>query len=166
MAEKEQEATTRSPGGIHGHAGAVHQRGKGDHPGWREEDLLRPFPCCILLRESARQGPGERHRMLGKDGSSPLAKTKHDWLRTKANGGYTDKRAFLRLTRPNLKTSRAWRIKEAANGLWSYSYRGVAERNWKALLGRMARKILALSDGKGRENGPKPLVGYPERHHA
>ncbi len=79
------------------------------------------------------------HRALGREGDSPLTKTKHDWLRTKANGGYKDKRAFLRLTRMNLKTARAWRIKEAANGLWSYSYRKAAERSWKALLGWMAR---------------------------
>jgi transposase len=79
------------------------------------------------------------HRELGRVGDSPLKKTKHDWLRTKANNEYKDKRAFLRLTRLNLKTSRAWRIKEAASGLWSYSYRGVAERNWKALLGWIAR---------------------------
>ena len=39
----------------------------------------------------------------------------------------------------NLKTARAWRIKEAANGLWSYSYRGVAEKNWKSLLGWISR---------------------------
>ncbi|MCX7025258.1 MAG: ISL3 family transposase [Spirochaetes bacterium] len=79
------------------------------------------------------------HRTLGREGDSPLTKTKHDWLRTKANGGYKDKRAFLRLTRQNLKTARAWRIKEAASGLWSYTYRGAAERNWKALLGWIAR---------------------------
>jgi len=79
------------------------------------------------------------HRELGRIGESPLTKTKHDWLRTKANNGYKDKRAFLRLTRQNLKTARAWRIKETASGLWSYSYRGVAERNWKALLGWIAR---------------------------
>jgi transposase len=79
------------------------------------------------------------HRGLSREGASPLTKTKHDWLRTKSNGGYKDKRSFLRLTRMNLKTARAWRIKEAANGLWSYSYRKVAARNWKALLGWIAR---------------------------
>lgn len=82
------------------------------------------------------------HRTLSKTGVSPLTKTKHDWLRTKAQGGYKDKRAFLQLTKQNLKTARAWRIKEAATGLWSYTYRGVAERNWKALLGWMARSRL------------------------
>jgi transposase len=79
------------------------------------------------------------HRELGGAGDSPLTRTKHDWLRTKANDEYKDKRAFLRLTRLNLKTARAWRIKEAASGLWSYSYRGAAERNWKALLGWIVR---------------------------
>lgn len=80
------------------------------------------------------------HRELGgAGGHSPLTGTKHEWLRTKANDQYRDKRAFLRLTRLNLRTARAWRIKEAASGLWSYSYQGVAERNWKSLLGWIAR---------------------------
>jgi transposase len=79
------------------------------------------------------------HRMLQRGGTSPLTRTKHDWLRTKAKGGYRNKRAFLQLTKQNLKTARAWRIKEAASGLWSYSYRKVAERNWKELLGWISR---------------------------
>jgi transposase len=79
------------------------------------------------------------HRQLRQEGTSPLTGTKHDWLRRKANGGYRDKRAFLKLTRQNLKTARAWRIKEAAGMLWGYRYRGVAERNWKRLLGWISR---------------------------
>jgi transposase len=81
------------------------------------------------------------HRSFGK--YSPLKRTKHDWLRTKANGGYRDKRAFLSLTRMNLKTARAWRIKETASGMWAYSYRGVAERNWKRLISWISRCRLA-----------------------
>lgn len=79
------------------------------------------------------------HRSMQEAGRSPLTRTKYDWLRRKANGGYRDKRAFLQLTRLNLKTARAWRIKEAAGMLWSYRYRGVAERNWKRLLGWISR---------------------------
>jgi len=71
------------------------------------------------------------HRALLQGGASPLTRTKYDWLRSRANDGYRDKRAFLQLTRMNLKTARAWRIKEAASTLWSYSYRGVAERTGK-----------------------------------
>jgi transposase len=82
------------------------------------------------------------HRQLGGLGLCPLTRTKHDWLRTKAKNEYKDKRSFLSLTRLNLKTARAWRIKETANGLWSYSYRGVAERHWKSLLGWISRSRL------------------------
>jgi transposase len=78
------------------------------------------------------------HKAFSK-GTSPLTRTKHDWLRTQANGGYKDEEAFLELTKLNLKTARAWRIKETANGLWSFVYRAAAERNWKVLLGWMAR---------------------------
>jgi transposase len=42
----------------------------------------------------------------------------------------------------NLIKARAWRIKEASKGLWSYSYRGVAERNWKCFLGWISRSRL------------------------
>ncbi|GAB1456024.1 ISL3-like element ISEc53 family transposase [Spirochaetota bacterium] len=78
------------------------------------------------------------HRTFGKK-DSPLNRTKHDWLRTKKNGGYKHRNTFLKLTRRNLKTARAWRIKEAASCLWSYSYEGVAKKNWLALLGWIAR---------------------------
>jgi transposase len=62
------------------------------------------------------------HRELGRLGSCPLTRTKHDWLRTKAKNEYKDKRSLLSLTRLNLKTARAWRIEEPANWLWAYSY--------------------------------------------
>ena len=54
------------------------------------------------------------------------------------------------MTRCNLKVARAWRIKEAASTRWSYSYRGVAERTWKALLGWISRCRLEPTKGVGR----------------
>lgn len=78
------------------------------------------------------------HKEYGKE-MSPLNKTKYDWLRSKSNGGYRHRNTFLELTRMNLKTARAWRIKEAASGLWSYKYDGVAEKNWRSLLGWISR---------------------------
>ena len=77
-------------------------------------------------------------KLYGK-GTSPLNKTKFDWLRSKNNGGYRHRNTFLKLTRMNLKTARAWRIKEAASELWSYKYDGVAEKNWRSLLGWISR---------------------------
>ena len=70
----------------------------------------------------------------GKD--SPLSKTRFQWL---ANSNRTDNRDskrkdFLNLSRLNLITARAWRIKEAANSLWDYTYMKVAQEAWKKLL--------------------------------
>jgi transposase len=74
-------------------------------------------------------------------GRSLLARTKFDWLR---NSSRTDNRtggrpAFLALTKMNLKTARAWRIKEAASQLWDYAYMGAAIKGWKQLLGWIRR---------------------------
>jgi len=67
---------------------------------------------------------------------NPLARSKYEWLRnsSRTDNRTTKRKAFLSLTRMNLKTARAWRIKEAAALLWNYSYMGVAEKNWKRLL--------------------------------
>jgi transposase len=45
----------------------------------------------------------------------------------------------MNLTRMNLKTARAWRIKEAASMLWNYTYMGVAKKQWEKLLGWISR---------------------------
>ena len=97
------------------------------------------FPVAAHFGKALDKVRATEHRNLSKEGASPLKGTKHDLLRSKANGGYKDKREFLNFTRKNLKTPRAWRIKEVAHGLWSYSYRGAAEGNWKALLSWISR---------------------------
>jgi transposase len=79
------------------------------------------------------------HRELAA--ASPLARSKYQWLK---NSGRTDNRArrrkeFMQLTKLNLKTARAWRIKEAASMLWQYRYMGVAKKQWEKLLGWISR---------------------------
>jgi transposase len=83
----------------------------------------------------------ENSQLKEEFGESILAKTKYDWLR---NSGKTDNRtgnrpSFLPLTRMDLKTARAWRIKEAASRLWEFDYMGVAVKEWKRLLGWISR---------------------------
>lgn len=86
----------------------------------------------------------EHRQLLSENGISQLAGTKYDWLRTSSNidNRASKRREFLKLARMNLKTSRAWRIKEAANQLWHFTYMGVAEQRWKELLGWMCRSRL------------------------
>ena len=78
----------------------------------------------------------ENRMFIATQKISPLSRTRFHWLK---NSKRTDNRTgnrknFLTLTRMNLKTARAWRIKEAASMLWDYSYMGSAEKKWKELL--------------------------------
>jgi transposase len=78
----------------------------------------------------------EHAAFMRQVGESPLSKSRFQWL---INSNRTDNRtgkrkAFLSLSKLNLETARAWRIKETANSLWDYVYMNVAESAWKKLL--------------------------------
>jgi transposase len=79
---------------------------------------------------------GEHAEFNRLTGDSPLSKTRFAWL---TNSNRTDNRrgkrkVFLELMRQNLRTARAWRIKELAGSLWDYVYMNVAESAWRKLL--------------------------------
>jgi transposase len=78
----------------------------------------------------------EHRAFLQTAGESPLSKSRFQWLiNSRRKDNRTGKRkAFMNLSRLNLETSRAWRIKETANSLWDYVYMNVAEEAWKKLL--------------------------------
>lgn len=87
----------------------------------------------------------QEHRELNKAyGMSALSGTKFDWLRTstRTDNRTGDRPAFMHVSRMNLRTARAWRIKEAATLLWDYEYLGVAEKRWKELLSWISRSKL------------------------
>ncbi len=78
----------------------------------------------------------EEHRNLLAQGDKTLIRTKHQWLKNsrKTDNRSSRRREFMDITRMNLKTARAWRIKEAAAMLWDFTYMGVAIKAWKRLL--------------------------------
>jgi len=69
-------------------------------------------------------------------GESPLSKTRFQWLvnSNRADNRNRERKIFLNLSKQNLETARAWRIKEAANSLWDFIYMKVAQEAWKKLL--------------------------------
>jgi len=78
----------------------------------------------------------EHNAFIKQAGESPLSKSRFQWL---TNSHRTDNRTgkrktFMGLSRLNLETAKAWRIKEMANSLWDYLYMKVAEEAWKKLL--------------------------------
>jgi transposase len=86
----------------------------------------------------------ENRDLLKDHGASELKGTKYDWLRNSArvDNRTGDRKEFLKLSRSNLKTARAWRIKEAAGLIWDYVYEAVAEKRWKELIAWMNRSRL------------------------
>lgn len=79
----------------------------------------------------------EENRFYNNTGkNNPLIRSRYQWLKnsSKTDNRSTKRKQFLNLTRMNLKTARAWRIKEAAASLWNFSYMNVAVKQWKRLL--------------------------------
>lgn len=81
----------------------------------------------------------EHRQYFTTEGESPLSGTKYDWQRNSFQTDNRSRREFMTLSRMNLKTARAWAIKEAAAQLWHFSYRGSAEKAWRKLLAWIAR---------------------------
>ena len=76
----------------------------------------------------------EYKKIIHEDGVSALKGTTYDWLRTSANIDHRSRPSFMELTRQNLKTARAWAIKEQAGKLWDFISRTWAEKGWKHFL--------------------------------
>jgi transposase len=84
----------------------------------------------------------QEHRVLRKDGDSPLTRSKYLWLSNVARMSAARKDRFEPLRTSSLRTARAWAIKESATLLWSYVSRGWAERGWRRWLAWASRSRL------------------------
>jgi transposase len=71
------------------------------------------------------------HRRLLEEGDNTLKRTKYLWLFSEENLPDHYVEWFARLKGIDLKTGRAWAIKENLRGLWSYRRKGRAKRFWK-----------------------------------
>lgn len=70
------------------------------------------------------------HRRLLKEDDESLKGTKYLWLCSAENLPERHEEWFARLKAMNLKTGRAWAIKESLRDLWSYRQQGWAKRFW------------------------------------
>jgi transposase len=89
------------------------------------------FHVAKHLSEAVDKVRRQENKQLREDGDDRLVGTKYDWL--KGRDKFTQKRwrAFCRLRRSNLKTSRAWAMREQAMKLWDYGYPGAAENHFR-----------------------------------
>lgn len=103
------------------------------------------FHIVKMLNEAVDQVRRQEHKALRKEGDDTLTGTKHLWLYGREN--VPDKRAeqFDQIKDLNLKTARAWAIKETLRDLWDYR-----SPTW-------ARKFFAKWFGWARRSKLEPI---------
>jgi transposase len=105
--------------------------------GWEEIIAFDRFHVSKHFNEGVDRVRRREHKEFLKGaGESPLTKSRFEWLinAQRVDNRSGKRKAFLQLSRCNLETARAWRIKETAGSLWDYVYMNVAEGAWKKLL--------------------------------
>ena len=90
------------------------------------------FHVSKYLGEAVDAVRKQEHRSLAQVGTSPLTGSKWAWLKSYADGRSAEAVSFRALNQLNLKTSRAWRIKETFTQFWCYHYTGAAKRFFDA----------------------------------
>ncbi len=97
-----------------------------------EKIVYDKFHVAKHLGEGVDQVRRSENKILKASGDERLVGTKYDWLRHpdsfRDNASY---RAFCKLRLSNLKTSKAWAMKEQAMVLWDYKYVGVARKHFE-----------------------------------
>ncbi|MBD3346113.1 MAG: ISL3 family transposase [Chitinivibrionales bacterium] len=110
---------------------------------WEQKICFDRFHVSSHYGKALDKTRTQEHRhFIKQDGESILKHTKHHWLRNSSRTDNRSRRWFLKITRKNLKTARAWAIKETAAQLWDYSTRGHAMNAWKRLISWMRRSRL------------------------
>jgi transposase len=96
-----------------------------------EKIVFDKFHVAKHLGEGVDKVRRQENKQLRNAGDDRLVGTKYDWLKGRDKFKQKGWRAFCRLRRGNLKTSRAWAMREQAMKLWDYSYRGAAENHFR-----------------------------------
>jgi len=104
----------------------------------------------------------QENRVLSAGGDKSLSGTKYLWLYSEENLPDRHRDRFASLRGGDLKTARAWAIKESLRHFWSYTRRGWAEKHWKrwyfwATHSRLAAVVDAARTLKRHETG---LMSY------
>jgi transposase len=100
-------------------------------PEGRSKIVFDRFHIMKHMNEAVDAVRKEENRLLLEDDIDVLKGTKYFWLFAEENlpEKMVERFAFLRAC--NLKTGRAWAIKESLRELWHYRRRGWAERFWQ-----------------------------------
>src|SRR6201981_4166171 len=100
----------------------------------RETDkkiVLHKFNIAKHLGEGVDRVRRREHKALKAEGDDRLTGTKYDWLRNPATMDGEQRREFAQLRQSELKTARAWALKETAMSLYNYVYEKPARKHFQ-----------------------------------
>lgn len=97
------------------------------------------FHISKHLNEAVDKVRRKEHKILKKEGDETLAGSKHSWLFNPENMKEDRWLEFQSLKDSELKTSRAWAIKEQFRWFWEYTYAGNARKFFDGWYGWAAR---------------------------
>jgi transposase len=97
----------------------------------KEKIVFDRFHIMQHMTKAVDQVRKAENRQLSSEGDERLKKTKYLWLTTEENLTEKQRPAFAALKTSDLKTARAWGIKENLRNLWTYATPGWAKRFFK-----------------------------------
>jgi transposase len=100
-------------------------------PDGQDKIVFDRFHPMRLMAEAVDKVRKQEHRTLAANGSSVLNGSRYIWLYARENLPFKYWEQFYRLRACDLKTGRAWAIKENLRNLWRYRSPTWAERFWK-----------------------------------
>ena len=101
------------------------------------------FHVAQHLSKAVDEVRRKENKALRAGGDERLKGTRYDWLRNPATMDPEDRRAFAALRQSELKTARAWALKETAMSLYNYVYEGPARKHFRWWYGWAVRSRLA-----------------------
>jgi transposase len=96
-----------------------------------EKIVFDKFHIAKHLGEAVDQVRRKEQRALKAEGDERLTGTKYDWLRNPATMDRQQRREFAQLRQSELKTARAWALKETAMVLYNYVYEKPARKHFQ-----------------------------------
>lgn len=99
-------------------------------PDAEEKMVFDKFHVAKHLGEAVDKVRRAEHKELRAKGDERLKGTRYDWLKGRDKFDLVEWREFCQLRRSNLKTSRAWALKEQAMRLWDFTYPQAARNHF------------------------------------
>ena len=100
-------------------------------PHGRDKIVFDRFHIMQHMNDAVDQVRKEENRLLLEEDIDVLKGSKYLWLFAEENVPKKMKHRFAFLRGLELKTGRAWAIKEMLRGLWTYEYKRWAQSYWK-----------------------------------